>query len=137
LSNYLAGTLLVPSIEARKQKVDGDSLYSSSLDFVSYLVYGGLITSVFEYRVGGDRRALEDVIDRALRQARALAQLTQRGDHSLQWVVSGGRRLMDDGATAIRCVKEMCLTESAAQYDHMGRKYNAYARTATLKQAES
>jgi toxoflavin synthase len=29
------------------------------------------------------------------------------------------------------------MTESAAQYDHIGSKYDEYARTATLKQAES
>src|SRR6266545_2545375 len=29
------------------------------------------------------------------------------------------------------------MTDPAAQYDHIGSKYDQYARTATLKQAES
>src|SRR6266536_1304204 len=33
--------------------------------------------------------------------------------------------------------KEEPMTEQGAQYDHIGSKYDEYARTATLKQAES
>jgi SAM-dependent methyltransferase len=33
-------------------------------------------------------------------------------------------------------IKETCMTQPAAQYDHIGSRYDEYARTATQKQAE-
>jgi hypothetical protein len=43
----------------------------------------------------------------------------------------------EQGLIVAKDGKEEPMTEHGAQYDHIGSKYDEYARTATLKRAES